>query len=423
MRRVRAGVPNALPEVGPRLQSLIRQVWLPDDDPAQPIVVTDGAVPDSHVRAEEYAVLPSSTRPRLLVPVGKRRANIAAFSRYNTTSSATTRAAGTALALAYGTGAGDRVFHDRIVVAIDRRIPRRQWGEWLVLRHAADVLGVPTLVAQAPVRRSTPTAKPTLRLFDADGHPRGHMKLGWSSVTRALVRNEAETLYALSDRLELVSAPRVLTAGTWRSLDYLVTETFPAGIRRWRGTPFADAKALSAIVNSGEPRAELLKGARYIRCLRDQLAQISHREPAVARVLSDWLDRLVRHRLPIAFGRWHGDWVSWNLGNENSTIVAWDWEHSQPTVPAGFDLLHWHFQHQLAVRSGTLAPAIAAVDDNAHQLAALGLPAANHAVLASLYLLEIFTRSARMAAAGAGWNTRLYPDLLRVAQDRDVAEA
>ncbi len=84
--------------------------------------------------------------------------------------------------------------------------------------------------------------------------------------------------------------------------------------------------------------------------------------------------------------------------------------------PAGFDLLHWQFNHAL-VSSGLAAAAIA-VDAAAPGVAALGVPSDATRLTASLYLLHMVIRRAKLAAGGGGWNDRWYPAVLPLARSR-----
>jgi hypothetical protein len=137
--------------------------------------------------------------------------------------------------------------------------------------------------------------------------------------------------------------------------------------------------------------------------------------PDAAGVLRAALDRIVTAAAPgsmLEVGRWHGDWVSWNLARAATGRVAWDWEYSHRHVPLGFDLMHWHFQETLAGSDATLDSAVAASHAAVPGLAALGVAPEARATVADLYVVEILTRAAVLAARGCGWNPRLYPALL-----------
>ncbi|TBL23877.1 hypothetical protein EYA84_31955, partial [Verrucosispora sp. SN26_14.1] len=121
----------------------------------------------------------------------------------------------------------------------------------------------------------------------------------------------------------------------------------------------------------------------------------------------------------VEFGHWHGDWVPWNLGRHDGDLVAWDWEHSGPEVPVGFDLAHDAFQRSVVLRGEPAAHATGQVDAGlARHGAALGLDPARQRLVADAYLVEMWLRTWRLADAGAGWNPALHPALLDVIEKR-----
>ena len=121
----------------------------------------------------------------------------------------------------------------------------------------------------------------------------------------------------------------------------------------------------------------------------------------------------------VEFGHWHGDWVPWNLGRYAGRLVAWDWEHSGPEVPIGFDLAHDAFQRKLVLDGASAASAAAAVDAQLHRLAAaLGVDAEQRRLIVQSYLIEMWLRTWRLATGGAGWNPALHPALLDVIEQR-----
>lgn len=121
----------------------------------------------------------------------------------------------------------------------------------------------------------------------------------------------------------------------------------------------------------------------------------------------------------VEFGHWHGDWVPWNLGVHAGRLVAWDWEHSAPDVPLGFDLAHDAFQRALVLRGEPASAAARAVDAHLDRYGAeLGLGPAPRRLVTDAYLLEMWLRTWRLADAGAGWNAALHPALLDVIEKR-----
>jgi hypothetical protein len=404
---------------GRDLLTLAERMWTPFGGPDWPVVVSTGPLPASHVPAEEYVVVPDLRRPRFLVPVRAARASRASFSRFNTTSSRRTRVSGYASAVGFGTPAGERVFRSRLVVGIDRTVDRADWSRWLLLAHLQEVLGAADLVAFLPVRRAMPNAKPTMRLFERDGRPLGYAKVGWSEATRAVVENEARALAEVQGHLQRLRAPALTTSGTWHDHVYAVAAPLPPHVGAWTAEPSTTPELLRDIVASGTASRGTLAESGFARRVRTQLEAAGAAEPEAVAVVLEWLGRLEERADVLEFGRWHGDYVPWNLGRSPHGPVAWDWEYSDPDVPVGLDLVHWHFQHRLAPGDGTLAAATAVADREADRLTVLDVERDSAHLVVSAYLLEIFTRAIRMAAAGAGWNPKLYPALLDVARERD----
>lgn len=405
------------------LRTLAERVWTPTDDPDWPVRVDVGAPAPGRVVAEQYVVVPSLKRATFLVPVGARAASRAAFGADLTTSSVRTRALGAVSSAGFGGPVGERLLRARLTVSMDPSVPRSQWSRWLLIQHLADELGARGLVGFLPVRRAIPNAKPTARLFDGEGRAVGYVKVGWSPATRVVVRNEAAALAAIENRLRLLQAPRLAAAGTWHGQDYAVAAPLPPGVRPWTAEPSTTPELLLDIVRSGQTSRGPLAGSGFAQRVRAELEVAAAEQPEAAGVLVEWLARLERRTDPLDFGRWHGDFIPGNLGQVDDRPVAWDWEFSDPDVPVGFDLVHWHFQRQVSPPDGSLEAGMRAADAEQSRLATVGVAPGSTDLVTSLFLLEVCTRAVRMAADGAGWNPKLYPALLDVARRRDVDAA
>ncbi|MGW5673330.1 hypothetical protein [Micromonospora sp. NPDC003776] len=121
----------------------------------------------------------------------------------------------------------------------------------------------------------------------------------------------------------------------------------------------------------------------------------------------------------LEFGHWHGDWVPWNLGTHRGRLFAWDWENSGRDRPVGFDLAHQAFQSALSLRGRPVPEAtVELVDVLDRHGEALGLDPARRRLVADAYLVELWLRTAELAAGGGGWSGRLHPALLHVLADR-----
>jgi len=409
---------RALQDSDPRLRALVDQVWLHALDGQSPVAVTLHRPPAGHVVAEEYAVLPHPAMARILVPLPSRKVAAASLLRYNAVRAPASRALRGVMGRAYAAGLGGLGFPHRLVVSVDQHFPPSRWAEILVLRHLAAELGRRDLTARMDIRRINPNAKPTLQLFGPDGLPAGFAKLGISAATRAMVRNEAAATAALHRRVDSVLVPRPLASGQWRDTAYTVGAPLPLDLRRCTSAPDDTLAQIEAVASTSTGDRRPFAISTHATRLRADLAATDPSDD-VPPVLGAWLERLTRNRHELAFGRMHGDWIPNNLGWTGGRLAAWDWEHSADDVPVGFDLLHWYFQRGLDADG--LPAAVREVDRATPKLAALGVPADTRALVASLYLLDLFVRRMKLANGGGGWNARWYPDLLEVAARRDLA--
>jgi hypothetical protein len=202
-----------------------------------------------------------------------------------------------------------------------------------------------------------------------------------------------------------------------------LVEPLPPAVR---GVPADDPPrlaALLAVARRGRPPAppRPLAGSAFLARLAAEAERAAAGPPDGARAVAAVAALARRHGdTTVEFGHWHGDWVPWNLGVHAGRLVAWDWEHSGPDVPLGFDLAHDAFQRALVLRGAPAAAAARAVDAHLDRHGAgLGLDPAARRLVADSYLLEMWLRTWRLADAGAGWNAALHPALLDVVEKRD----
>lgn len=404
-----------------KLGALVERVWAPGTGAHSPVSVTTGPPPPGHHVVEQYAVVPDRRRPRYLVPLGSPRAATASLWTYNSMRAPVRRAGEAALSALFRTQPTARLFRHRIVVSIDSRVPTSEYGDWLLLHRLADDLEVPRLFACLAVRRIQPNSKPMLELYDDHGRARGFAKLGWSEGTRKLVRAEFEALTEVRSSLRGIIVPAPLHQGSFEDREYSVVAPLPTGLRHSLSDPLSAPEAPLAVTRAAAVSRRPLAGSPYAVRLHQTLLSTSAEAPAVSRELADWLRRLERVTTPLCFGRWHGDWVPHNLGKAGTQLAVWDWEHSCPDTPVGFDALHWHYQRGLA--EGGLETAVSALDRAATGLGAMEVPGPARSLTASLYLLEMFVRTTVLAVGGGGWNSRVYPVMRRVATARDRESA
>ncbi|MFY1633775.1 hypothetical protein ACN27F_10940 [Solwaraspora sp. WMMB335] len=393
-----------------------------------------GAVPRPGYRVTaRYAVVPSLARARFLLPLGRRRVTAASVWAYNALRPLPVRLPRAVLGLAARFGALELARPPVLSVSVPvEGVPP---GELMLVDHLADRLGGRRWYAAIGVRPPDPNHKPTVQLFDAGGQPRGYAKIGWNDATRELVRAEAA---ALADPPPAGPAPGghpvvpgVLLAGDWAGQAVTVVEPLPPRVRGL-GTGVAAPETVLAVARRGGPPATPcpLHGSRFLDRLHRLAAESAAGTAGPAGTAGTAGGRAlaaVRHladrfgTVTLEFGHWHGDWVPWNLGRHAGQLVAWDWEHSGPDVPVGFDLAHDAFQRAVVLRSEPVAAAAVEADGQLRRHAGLlGLDAERRFVVVQSYLIEMWLRTWRLAAGGAGWNPELHPALLDVVEQRRV---
>src|SRR5262249_35647759 len=162
-----------------------------------------------------------------------------------------------------------------------------------------------------------------------------YLKLGWSEATDRLVGNETRTLLSLDGRVGPVVTPLIAAAGSWGGHRYQLARSLPAGIRPWSGSP-GHPEAGQAIASSGWVGAVPFAGSEYVAGTEERLEEARSGATVESDALLAWLRRLAGEpaaERPVQMGRWHGDWIPWNLGQVDGTTVAWDWEYSAASTP------------------------------------------------------------------------------------------
>lgn len=359
-----------------------REAWLRELIPLlwpAPATATIGRSRHAGVR-RSYLILPGLEHPRLLVPRGTRRAAGGSIRGYGEQSSAARRAAVRLAAVALGTGAGDLLLRDRLEIGGN--------GD-TIEDHLSRELGRPVLVSLhlGPARANR---KPVLQLLDGAGGTVGFAKVATTVLTGRLVAAETAALRTLARAgLGHVTAPRVLSGGSWRGLEILVQSPLPVRQPR-RPSAVRLAAATAEVAAAGGLGTEPLDGP-YLAGLRARVATLP---PGAARDgLAAALESLAGSAVELRTGSWHGDWTPWNTAVVEDTVLAWDWERFGSGVPVGFDALHYDLQPRLTGDAGADGPALA---DLVHPapglLAPVGVPAPAAAAVTVLYLVEILVR-------------------------------
>ena len=237
-------------------------------------------------------------------------------------------------------------------------------GDGTLLGHLRDVLDEPALTFATGLRRVGSFYTPVLQLFRPDGTPVVYAKIGWDTVTGTQVRAESEALGSLARcRPSGCTRPGCATRGAGNTSSLCVTAPLPTRAKR---VPSAHLPPVLALRGRGARRADHeLHRARLgvVERVRDAATGLE----APARGLGDALDDLESDcgAVELQFGRWHGDWVAWNMAEAPDGLYVWDWEYSRPDRPFGFDLLHFFFQDAFVARSQLATSAFAEAGERA----------------------------------------------------------
>lgn len=368
-------------------------------------------------RASTYVVVPSASRPKLLVPTRPRRVTAAAIRNFKTASSARERALIGALAASARIGLVD-LLPDRL-----RVVPGGSDPPAGIDGHLSVVLGRQVWVSLY-VSRARAVRKPLLQVIDAAGRTCAFAKLGVDPFTRALVRAEGEAVRILSlHEWDTLRMPTVLHAGRWHGHELLVQGAFSRGVAPRENSPelrraMREVACVHGIVSAP------LGISSYWEHVLGRIAALPGGEyqPLILR-LAAAIER-IGGRTDLAFGSSHGDWAPWNMTTTGGQLLAWDWEKFETDVPVGFDAVHFSIQGAVVLSGTAPAAAFAAALRNAEQLLA-GLSSRSDAgeLVVLLYGLHIALRYIEDGelSAGAGRMSRLatwLPDLLGMAQGR-----
>lgn len=343
--------------------------------------------------AAQWWVLPSASRPRLLVPVGVRSA-ARMLTRHGDRPGP--RAVRALLATGVRTGLLERLPVARIRVD---PVP----GAVSLAADLAQVLGHDVVLG---VLLGTPRVnrKPVLQVFDRDGRTLAFVKAAHDERTRWLVRREADNLARLrSVGLAGIELPEVLHAGRFGELQVLVLSPLASSQQEGRqGVERPPVAAMRELSHAAGVRREALADTAFAQ----RLTAVPRQQPSAAlpaRLAALAGDVLARHGADVVeLGAWHGDWAPWNMGWSEGRLQLWDWERYAEGVPLGLDLVHYlgqrvrHDQPELRAAEDALLAALPGL------LPEVGVPADRARLVLVLYLLELARRFVAPDDGGEG---------------------
>jgi len=330
--------PESLTDLAPALRVLAR-------GETQDIALLNGdGTARDHV-LERYAVVPSLSNPRVLLPLDATMAALGAALAQHAAgaSSPVARAAARGLRLASQVGMVRPLLRHRIAVATVGTARR----ETPLHAFLADVLGRTDFVTSIRIAPRRPNGKPVVQAIAEDGGVLAYAKFGWEPLTRRLIRHEAGVLNELAPltRGTPLRVPRVLFGGDWHGLEALVLAPLRGHklkVRTPADIPVKAALALAALRRSSSARlGESLfwhRMAAQIGDIAPALDELGAEIVLAARDLVDirWGD------VDLPMGQCHGDWIPPNMSEaEPDVFNVWDWELSASEVPLGIDAMQF----------------------------------------------------------------------------------
>jgi hypothetical protein len=353
--------------------------------------------------AERYLVASAGGRPRMLLPddpiAGREALRANASMR-----APRVRWARSAAGLAYHPAAWDLATRGRGRVGVHVAGPDVD----LPSRFLAEALGEVHVVLAINVRPPAPFRKPTVQVVLPGGRMLAYAKVASSEVTKLGVGREARALRALASRPGgPLLAPALLHHGPWASREVVVTAPLPRDVRRYlaeEGPPPLDVtREVASLSENG--RSALGESAYWkdVRARAERLAPTAAGAGLDA-VFAAFLDVVQDRRGDAAttFGTWHGDWSPWNLGHVEGRLAAWDWEHSTPGAPLGYDVVHFLFQSAFIGEGRPLG--VAFTSAGARSRAWLERLDADPDAITDAHVAEVTLRYLDAMALGAGPN-------------------
>jgi hypothetical protein len=319
------------------LHDVGRLLW---PEPLQLGVGTDRK--DGSALHQEFLLLPSARRPRLLVPRG-RRAAVAAVRGYGVGRGRSARVLAAGLTAGLASGLAPLVLRDRVRV-VDRS---GRGSAASIESHLSAVLGTDVLVS---MYLGAPRAnrKPVLQVLTPQGRTVAYVKVGVDPLTCRLVRAESRALGTLADAgLRRTTVAEVLHSGEWNGLELLVQSPLPVSESRARPSAEQVGAAQVEVAAIGRSDGGPLAASAYWADLTGRIAVLP--DTAAAATLSELSARIEKEfgEVSLDLGAWHGDWTPWNTAVSGDRLLVWDWERFSVGVPLGYDALHWALQTDL----------------------------------------------------------------------------
>jgi hypothetical protein len=379
------------------------------DDTANYVSSVAGLLWPEQQQQTRMLALPSTSSPRMMVPIGPPRVSAAAVRGLASARSprARMRRDLTSLALRLGVGGA-------LVGRMGVDVAANGIGE-----HLSEILGTHVHVAMS-VGSPRANRKPVLILLRSNGEVAGYVKVGVDALTRDLVTTEANALRRLARwNMPRFTVPTLVHAGSWRTVHIVVQSPLDTG-----NAGLADTVDVIPAISSlsGNERHSSAVGSMpaWVRTQR-VLAELPGHRAEGLRARAEQL-AAVAGNLLIEVGAWHGDFSPWNTAVRKGEVLAWDWERFAVGAPIGWDALHWFVQSAInRSKQSYVDAAHRMVSRAATLLASFGVPPTSATVIACTYLVEVGTRYLYDRQDQAGTAVGLIENWLLPALDRGLA--
>jgi hypothetical protein len=361
---------------------------------------------------QEWWVLPSAARPRLLVPT----TSAAAWTMLHRNDlGARSAAVQTAAAWLLRSGCAKALPLDRLLVD-------RETG---VEDELARVLGKPVQIG-IRLARTRADRVLVIEAFGGAGESEAFGKLGTTAISDARLAKEAANLRRI-ETLHLTSlrVPRLIHQGEWEGHQLVVITALHGPSARGETDP--PLTAMKQLMTAFGTHHESLGSSAFMTNLLRAVDKVSDSAPRP--ILDQAWQALRTHGADVTtgFGSWHGDWVPWNMSRNGGDVALWDWEHFEESVPWGFDVLHFHAQqlrrtHRRDIGEGErqwLSDAPRLLSDMGVDRSAVPLTIASYLLSINVrYLVERHSDAIRPVRVG--WGLRLLEDMTGSLPDKEA---
>ena len=271
-----------------------------------------------------------------------------------------------------------------------------------------NVIGVNSLTFALAWGKPSPYQKAAALIFDPEGKAVALAKIGATEKAQRLIENERFTLQRLQTvGVDCARFPMCYGHGKVGSVSWLLQEPILEG----RPSPndlkeahfsFLAAFARATVHDAGSVPSAGSFQAHFTAMLDHKplpvKADFKGEAAFIDRIAAICRDAIRCGRLkPGPFTAAHGDFAPWNLRSSSGRLTVFDWEYFLPSVPAGWDILHFVFRVENLIRRQPLQKIFERYVAGAYQDSLslwekqAGLTVADRELLGMMVLLAIAT--------------------------------